>query len=470
MSVFIHDDFMLKTQAARRFYHEFAEGLPIIDYHNHLDPRALAEDRRFANMTQAWIAGDPYKHRAMRIAGVPEHFITGPAADREKFDHWAATVPLTLGNPLFHWTALELKRFFGIDELLSPASADRIWAACNERLASPEFSARQLLARSNVDRLCTSDGLLDDLGHHATLSQSPSGPRVYPSLRPDDILATRAKTYAFGIARLGVLSGTAINSYEMFLEAIRRRLDAFDAMGCRLFDYSHSGQTYQAFAEDRDPATIFKRLLAGKRLDHTLDHHTLHWRVVRFLAEECGRRGWIMQLHLGAVRQTSTRLRELAGPAGGYAAIGWPTDTRDLCAFLDDLERKTRLPRTILYNLNPADNAALATLTGSFAEDGVRGKIQFGPAWWYNDHALGIRNHLETLASYGLLAAFIGMTTDSRSLLSMTRHEYFRRVLCDFLGDQVEAGLMPDDDRLLGGLIRAVACENALHWIFPKKD
>lgn len=469
MSAFIHDDFLLKTKSARRLYHEFAAGLPIIDYHNHLDPVALAEDRRFENITQVWIAGDPYKHRAMRIAGVPEHFITGPASDREKFERWAATVPLTLGNPLFHWTALELKRFFGIEELLSPDSVERIWEACNERLASPEFSARKLVERSGVERICTSDGLLDDLGHHEALARIEGGARVYPSLRPDDILATRSQDYALAIARLGVLTGTSINSYETFLEVIGRRLDEFGRLGCRLIDYAHPGLTYQGFAKDKDPAQIFKKLLAGKPLGHIFDHHTMHWRLVRFLAEECGRRGWILQIHIGAVRQTSTRLCELAGPAGGYAAIGWPTDMRDLCAFLDDLEKQGRLPRTILYNLNPADNAALATLTGSFAEDGVRGKIQFGPAWWYNDHALGIRNHLESLASYGLLGAFIGMTTDSRSLLSMTRHEYFRRVLCDFLGDQAEAGLMPDDERLLGGLVRAIAYENANAWIFSEQ-
>ncbi|HPM84966.1 MAG TPA: glucuronate isomerase [Candidatus Anammoximicrobium sp.] len=411
MREFIHDDFLLKTETARRLYHEFAAGLPIIDYHCHLDPRDLADDRVFENLTQVWIASDPYKHRAMRIAGVPERLITGDATDREKFDAWAATVPQTLGNPLFHWTALELKRYFGITEWLSAESAGCVWETCNALLRSPGFTARALIARANVECLCTSDRLQDDLDSHARLAQSEFATRVLPSLRVDDC-----------------------ETVDRALGA--QRLDVFEQAGCRLADHA----------------------LDDFRSDH-----------LRFLASEYGRRGWIMQLHIGAQRQTSTRLRRLAGPAGGYATIGRLCDIPGLCRFLDDLDKDACLPRMILYPLNPADNAALATLTGSFAEDGVRGKIQFGPAWWYNDHALGIRNQLDALANYGLLSAFIGMTTDSRSLLSMTRHEYFRRVLCDWLGDQVQAGSLPDDDQLLGPLVRAVAYDNARRWLFPER-
>ncbi|MBI5684570.1 MAG: glucuronate isomerase [Verrucomicrobia bacterium] len=403
----IHDEFLLKTKTARRLYHEFAEGLPIIDYHSHLDARDLADDRRFENLTQLWLASDPYKHRAMRIAGVPERLITGDASDREKFDAWAAAVPHTLGNPLFHWTALELKRYFGIGEMLSPENAGRTWEQCNEKLRSPEFSARQLVARAKVECLCTSDRLNDDLLAHACLAKSGLAPHVLPSLRVDELPAgDRA--------------------------SIVERLNFFQRMGCRIADH--------ALAE------------FGSGMLH-------------FLGCEYGRRGWIMQLHIGAQRQTSTRLRNLAGPTGGYATIGNTCDIPSLCRFFDDLEKEGCLPRTILFPLNPADNAALATLTGSFAEDGVRGKIQFGPAWWYNDHALGIRAQLDALASYGLLSTFIGMTTDSRSLLSLTRHEYFRRVLCDWLGDQMEAGALPADEKLIGQLVRAIAYENARSWI-----
>jgi glucuronate isomerase len=398
MTAFIHDDFLLRTAAARRLYHEHAAGLLIVDYHNHLDPLALAEDRAFANLTRLWIATDPYKHRAMRIAGVPERLITGDASDREKFEAWAATVPLTIGNPLFHWTALELQRYFGINEVLSPETAGRIWEQCNEQLRTKTFTARQLIARANVEVLCTSDRLNDDLSAHARLAQSDFKTRVFPS--PRDAEAPDTK-----------------------------RLDEFQRLGCRLADHA-----VNSFDSD----------------------------ALRACAREYARRGWILQLHFGAQRETSTRLRRLAGPAGGYATIGSACDIAGLCRFLDGLEQEGCLPRTILYPLNPADYAAIATLTGSFAADGVRGKVQFGPAWWYNDHALGIRQHLEVLAHYGLLATFIGMTTDSRSLLSMVRHEYFRRVLCTWLGERVEAGELPAD---LGALVRAVCYENAREWI-----
>lgn len=400
-------DFLLKTKTARRLYHEHAEELPIIDYHSHLDARDLADDRAFENLTQLWLASDPYKHRAMRIAGVPERLITGDASDREKFDAWAATVPQTLGNPLFHWTALELKRYFGVGEMLSPETTGSVWDECNEKLRSPEFSARQLITRANVECLCTSDRLSDDLQAHARLATSGFKTRVLPSLRVDELpTGDRA--------------------------SIVEQLDIFDRMGCRV-------------------------------ADHALVEFDSE--MLRFLGCEYGRRGWIMQLHIGAQRQTSTRLRNLAGPAGGYATIGNSCDIPSLCRFLDDLEKEGCLPRTILYPLNSADNAALATLTGSFAEDGVRGKIQLGPAWWYNDHVFGIRNQLDALANHGLLSTFIGMTTDSRSLLSMARHEYFRRVLCDWLGDQMEAGTLPANKKLIGQLVRAIVYENARSWI-----
>ncbi|OHE79261.1 MAG: hypothetical protein A2107_12945 [Verrucomicrobia bacterium GWF2_62_7] len=436
MTEFIHDDFLLKTKVARRLYHEFAEGLPIIDYHSHLDPRDLADDRAFENITQLWLASDPYKHRAMRIAGVPERLITGDASDREKFDAWAATVPQTLSNPLFHWTALELKRYFDIGEMLSQENAGRVWGQCNEKLRSPEFTARQLITRAKIECLCTSDRLSDDLQAHARLAKSP----VTRTLLSATAEATTSENIADKSVRVTrVLPSLRVDELPTGDRAsIVERLDFFQRMGCRV-------------------------------ADHALVEFDSE--MLRFLGCEYGRRGWIMQLHIGAQRQTSTRLRNLAGPAGGYATISNACDIPSLCRFLDDLEKGGCLPRTILYPLNPADNAALATLTGSFAEDGVRGKIQFGPAWWYNDHALGIRNQLDTLANHGLLSTFIGMTTDSRSLLSMTRHEYFRRVLCDWLGDQMEAGTLPADEKLIGQLVRAIAYENARRWIsFPRTE
>ncbi len=402
MSSFIHDDFLLTTPAARRLYHEHAAGLPILDYHNHLNARELADDRQFENIPQLWLATDPYKHRVMRLAGVPEQLITGDASDREKFAGWAATVPQTLGNPLFHWTALELQRYFGISETLSTATVGRIWDQCNERLRSPEFTARALLARAKVECLCTAEPLEADLAPYARLARSDCKTRMLPSLRDAEAPDTA-------------------------------RLDEFQRLGCRLADHA---------VNSFDSAVL--------------------WACAR----EYAQRGWSLHLHIGAQRETSTRLRRLAGPAGGYATIGHACDIAGLCRFLDGLEQEGCLPRTVLYTLHPADYAAFATLTGSFAEDGVRGKIQFGPAWWYNDHALGIRQHLDALAHYGLLSTFIGMTTDSRCLLSMSRHEYFRRVFCAWLGEKVAAGELPAD---LGALVRAVCYENAREWLMQKR-
>ena len=377
----MNEDMLLHSPAARRLYHEHAAGLPIIDYHCHLDPQRLASDEPFENITRLWIAPDQYKHRAMRVVGVPEKYITGDATDREKFDRWAATVPLTLGNPLFEWTQLELKRYFDIDEMLTPESADRIWERCN----SVRLTPRQLLARSNVELVCTSNLPDEEL--------LPLGPMVMPSLRDAEKV-----------------------------DAVR--FDEFEKCGCRLSDHGVD-----------DP----------RQLDPLLP-----------LAREYARRGWVMQLHLGAQRETSSRLRAIAGPRGGYATIGNTCDIPALCQFLDTLDKEDALPRTILYPLNPADYAAIATLTGSFP-----GKLQFGPAWWFNDHSLGIRQHLEALASYGLLSTFIGMTTDSRSFLSMSRHEYFRRVLCNFL-----AGLS-EDETLTTAMVRGICHDNAHDWLQP---
>ncbi len=458
------NDCLLRTALARRLYLECAAAQPIIDYHNHLSARDLADDRVFESLTEVWIAHDPYKHRAMRIAGVAEALITGSdASPREKFDAWAATVPKTLGNPLYHWAALELERGFGITAPLSPATAAAVWETANARLRAPGFSARGLLSRFNVTCVCTSDGLLDDLAAHRTLAASDFAVRVLPTLRGDDIAAAGDEGYPGWVRRLGEATGMTVGSYEAFCAAVKLRLDAFDACGCRLADHALDAFAYRP-ADEAAAARLFDRRLKGEPLsaDDTL---SLGSAILRFLGGEYGRRRWTLQLHLGAQRRTSSRLRRLAGPAGGYAAPGRACDVESLCGFLDDLECGGRLPRTILYTLNPADNAVLATLTGSYAEDGVAGKVQFGPAWWYNDHALGIRQHLESLSSYGLLSTFIGMTTDSRSLLSMTRHEYFRRVLCGYLGAQAEAGLLPDDFCALEPLVRAVSYGNAREMV-----
>lgn len=459
MNPVITEDFLLRSKIARELFHEFAAPAPIIDYHCHLDPRDLAEDRRFENLAQLWVTADPYKHRAMRIAGVPEQLITGSASEREKFDAWAATVPKTPGNPLHHWTALELKRYFDFDEPLDAASAAGIWASANTRLAAPEYSARGLLAQRGVACVCTSDRLLDDLAHHAALAVAGGATRVLPSLRADDVVAVESPDFLPWVRQLGESTGVAIADYATFCAALDVRLDAFAHAGCRLADHGLDDFSYSPVS-DGEAAVVLTRRLGGEVLSAN-DAQRLRAAFLRFLGAGYARRGWILQLHLGAHRRTSSRLRQLAGPAGGYAGIGGSVDIPSLVALLDDLESAGGLPRTILYPLNPADFAPLAVLAGSFVADGVPGKLQLGPAWWFNDHASGMRAQLDAIANYGLLPVFIGMTTDSRSLLSMVRHEYFRRVLCDWLSEQVAAGAMPDDLAVLGPLVRAVCYENA---------
>jgi len=459
VNVFIREDFLLRSKIARELYHGVAEPLPIIDYHCHLDPLDLATDRRFDNLAQLWVTSDPYKHRAMRLAGVPEHAITGNASDQEKFERWAATVPLTLGNPLHPWSALELKRYFGIDEPLTAASAKRIWAACNARLAEPGFTARGLLRQRNVACVCTSDRLLADLAPHAAVARAGEGLRVLPSLRADEIVAVGGSEFASWVQELGVATGVAIDNLDAFYGAISRQLDEFAAAGCRLADHALDDFVYLE-TNDADAAILFARRLRAEALSD-VELIRLRSALLRFLGTAYAQRKWVMQLHIGAQRQTSSRLRRLAGPAGGYAAIGRPCDVPSLCRWFDELEWAEALPRVVLYPLNPADYVPLAVLTGSFAADDVAGKLQLGPAWWFNDHASGMRSQLDAVANHSLLMGFIGMTTDSRSVLSMTRHEYFRRVLCDWIGEHVERGTFPDDPALLGELVRATCHENA---------
>jgi len=459
----IDDHFLLKTEAARRLYHETAAALPIIDYHCHLDAKELAADRHFENIAQLWVTGDPYKHRAMRITGVPEAEITGPATDRAKFDHWARTLPRTLGNPLHHWSALELLRYFGVDEPLTSESAPRVWEACNARLREPGFTARGLLSQRQVACVCTSDRLLDDLSGPAILATSGFGTRVLPSLRSDDIVAVETTGYGDWLKQLGLATGVTVDSYEAFRGAVGKRLDAFDALDCKLADHGLDDFAYLP-TSDEATAALFKQRLSGLLASAT-DTIRLRSGLLRFLGVEYGRRGWLLQVHLGAQRFTSSRLRKQVGPAGGFACVGKANDIPSVCVWLDELEQAEALPRTILYPLNPVDFPALATLAGSFPGDGVVAKVQLGPAWWFNDHAWGMRAQLDAIANHGILSIFIGMTTDSRSLLSMARHEYFRRVLCGWIGEQIEAGMLPDDHAALSGLVRDIAYENARRFL-----
>jgi len=419
----------------------------------------MASDRCFHNLAQAWIVSDPYKHRAMRILGVPELLITGPSPDREKFEAWAAIFPRLIGSPLYDWSVLELERYFGIREPLDPASAGSIWDRAGAYLQSANGSYQKLLERYPVTLVCTSDRLLDDCKSHAVIAANPKvSSHWLPSLRADDIVAVEGPDFVQWVRELGKATGREISDLDAFYAAISERLDDMDTLGCRLSDHGLDVVDYRPTSSER-AAELFRRCLGGSI--SAAEATELRSALLLWLGGAYARRGWIMQLHLGARRRTSPRLRELAGPAGGYAAMGNPVNIDALCDWLAELEATGAMPRVNLYSLNPVHFPAFAVLTGSYAEDGVVGKIQFGPAWWWNDHRLGMREHLQRLAAHGVLSTFIGMTTDSRSVLSFVRHEYFRRVLCEWIGEEATAGRMPQDIDLLSTLVRRLCHGNA---------
>ena len=443
---FIHSDFLLESPLARTLYHEYVEGLPIADYHNHLVPTELASDRRFDDIGQLWVASDPYKHRAMRLHGECESVITGPATTREKFEAWARTLPQTLGNPLFHWSAMEMKNVFGLDEMPDAECASRVWDACNERLKEADFSTMGILRSFGVKVLSTSDDLLDDVTVHSSVKGDI---KVTPSLRADSILGFNPSW----LEKLG-----APVTLEEYLALVDARLDEFGRNGCRVADHALDDGWRFVLTDFETAAGLY----AGKEYSDV----RLKSYVLGHLASEYTRRGWAMLLHIGAQRFTSSRLRSLVGPAGGYASIGNTCDIKSLCTFMDSQDVKGELPKTALFTLNPADNAALATLTGSYSQDGVVGKVQFGPAWWYNDHFLGMTDQLENLAAYSLMPQFIGMTTDSRNVLSFSRHDYFRRILCNWMADKALRGQFPSDEAYLGKIAADISFNNAKEWFY----
>ncbi|HTL09955.1 MAG TPA: glucuronate isomerase [Chitinophagaceae bacterium] len=459
-----HSDFLLTTPLGKTLYHEVAAALPIIDPHNHLDPTVLAKNEPFAGIYELWVQNDPYKHRAMRICGVEEALITGQRSAYEKFKAWAACYPATLGNPLYDWCQMELATVFNIKETLSPASCQHIYDAANEYLQQQALSPLNLLQNFGVEMLCTSDDLLDSLAPHAALQSMQGLPQCLPSLRADNILAVDQPGFYTWLQQLTAITAIPIKQLDDYKAAIHHRLDFFDRSGCLLSDHSlDSGFTYRS-TESSTAAQLFARVLLQQAL--TAEELTqLQSHLLQFLGEAYAARHWGMQLHIGAYRYTSSVLREKLGPAGGYACIGHTVDVASLCKFLDDLDKEGALPKTILYTLNPADNAVLASVTGSYAQDGMRGKIQYGPAWWYNDHFEGITEQLKALSSYGLLSTSIGMTTDSRSLLSFVRHDYYRRILCNYVGRQVAEGRLPEDEIMLGDMVKKICYDNAKHWL-----
>ncbi len=465
MSDFPGENFLLRSVPARRLYFGHAATQPIYDYHSHLDPAAIADDRRFENLTQIWLDGDHYKWRARRAAGVPERLITGDADDREKFLAFAAIVPQCLGNPLYHWTHMELARPLGLGgTLLGPDTAGDIWERGREKLASPSCSARGILAGFDVRMIGTTDDPVDSLDAHAAIARDAAiGIAVLPTWRADLLFKPEQPAFSGWVRALARAADLEIGSFADLLEALRLRLDHFAAHGCVSADHGFDRFEFRGsgHADDRDSAAaaLFARRLAGQKLSAE-EAVSLRSALALWLGRQYSQRGWVMQLHLGAQRDNNSRMFDRLGPASGFDSIGDASYAAALAGFLDALDRDGELPKTILYGLNPRDNEMLATLAGSFPGDGVAAKVQLGSAWWFNDQQDGILRQLTSVGNMGLLARFVGMLTDSRSLLSFSRHDYFRRILCDFIGGWVERGEAPADYALLGGMVEDICCRN----------
>jgi glucuronate isomerase len=461
---FITEDFLLNNRTAKRLYHQFAEGQPILDYHCHLPPAGIAQNRRFQNLFEIWLEGDHYKWRAMRANGVEERLCTGDAAPFDKFLAWAATVPHTLRNPLYHWTHLELKRYFGIDELLDEHSAPRIWDRANALLATDELRAHGILKRFGVTALCTTDDPADDLAAHQAIRASGLATRVLPAFRPDKALNVHLPD-AFNpwVDRLAAAANVEIGSLQDLTDALRRRHDAFHALGARLSDHGLN-QCYADFCSIRTASAIFDKARNGQAAAPD-EHRQFASYMMLFFGHLDAEKGWTKQLHLGAYRGVNTRRLRQVGPDTGFDSIGdWP-QAAALGAYLDRLETENALPKMILYNVNPVDNYVLATMIGNFQDGRIAGKMQFGSGWWFLDQKEGIEWQLNALSNTGLLSRFVGMLTDSRSFMSYPRHEYFRRVLCNLVGRDMEDGLIPDDDALVGPMIRNICYRNAKEYL-----
>jgi glucuronate isomerase len=463
---FITEDFLLQTKTARNLYHEHAEKMPVYDYHSHLPAYQIASDHRFENLTQAWLYGDHYKWRAMRTNGIGEKYVTGNASDYEKFEKWAQTVPYCIRNPLYHWTALELKNTFGIkDRLLGPETAREIYETCSEMLRTPEFSVRNIMRKANVRLVCTTEGPLDSLEHHKKIRGGHFDIKVHTAFRPDKAMAVEDITSMnVFIDKLEQVCNMEISNSHSYIKAIWKRHAHFHENGCRLSD--HGLDT--AYAEDyteKEIEKIFSRMRTGKDLDlsQCLKFKSAMMVELALMDYESG---WVQQLHLGALRNNSTRMFNTLGRDIGCDSIGDLEIARPLSKFLDRLDKGKKLPKTILYNLNPKDNALCATMIGNFQDGSVPGKMQYGSAWWFLDQKDGMTEQMNILSNMGLLSRFVGMLTDSRSFLSFPRHEYFRRILCNILGNDVETGMLPDDSDLLGKIVEDICFNNAKNY-FP---
>lgn len=460
MKMFLDEDFLLHSTTAKKLYHQYASAMPIIDYHCHLPVEEIAADKKFDNLTQIWLNGDHYKWRAMRANGVNEAYCTGDKSDPEKFQKWAETVPYTLRNPLYHWTHLELRRYFGVDELLNGGNAETIYNHCGQKLKTPEFSVRNLLRKMNVKVICTTDDPVDSLKHHKKMKDDGFEILVLPAYRPDKAIDVQnpgaINEY---IRRLERASGINVNSYSTYLDALKQRHDFFAEAGCVISDHGLE-QMYNEDYDEKDISKIFEKLINEtplsvkeiKQFRSALLYHFAIWDHEK---------GWVQQFHLGALRNNNTRALNKLGPDTGWDSIGDFSQGQALARFLDKLDSSDQLAKTILYNLNASDNELFATMAGNFNDGTVAGKIQFGSAWWFHDQKDGMIRQLNALSNMGLLSRMVGMLTDSRSFLSYPRHEYFRRILCNLFGEEIKNGELPDDIEWTGKVIQDICFYNA---------
>ena len=468
MKKFLDEHFLLHTATAQRLYHEYAKEMPVIDYHCHLPPAQIAADIQFGNLTQAWLYGDHYKWRAMRTNGIPESFCTGNKPDYEKFERWAATVPYTLRNPLYHWTHLELQRYFDVHDILEPSTAARIYNTCTEKLQTPDYSVRNLLRRMKVALVCTTDDPVDTLEYHQQLKQEGFEIPILPAFRPDQAMNVDDPVkYNQYLTRLEKASDVSISTYQDLLKALKQRHDFFASMGCSVSDHGIE-EVYAEDHTDAEISAIFKKIRSGGALSPE-ENRKFKSAILLEMAVLDWEKGWVQQYHLGALRNNNSRMMRILGPDTGWDSIGDFSQARALAKFLDKLDSENKLTKTILYNLNPADNELLATMIGNFNDGSVAGKVQFGSAWWFLDQKDGMVKQLNALSNMSLLSRFVGMLTDSRSFLSYPRHEYFRRLVCDLFGQEIEQGEIPNDIKWVGKIVQDICYFNAqqyFNWQF----
>ena len=461
---FMDEQFLLRSETAQMLFHEHAKNLPIIDYHCHLVPKMIADDYQFHSITELWLGGDHYKWRAERTNGVDERYITGDASDWEKFEKWAETVPYTFCNPLYHWTHLELKTCFGITEPLNPASAKRIYDECNAKLSSKDFSARGLMRRYHVETVCTTDDPIDSLEYHKAIKESGFEIKVLPTWRPDKAMAVGDPvTYRAYVERLGEVSGISISTYSDLMDALKKRHDFFASVGCKLADHGLNNFPW-AVCSSQEADQLFQKVLGGTALSNE-EIEKLQTVILLDLTRMNAEKDWVQQFHYGAQRNNNTKMFKLLGPDTGYDSIGSYNAAMPMARILDTLNSEDKLAKTILYNLNPTDNYVVATMLGNFQDGSVPGKIQFGSGWWFNDQIDGMEKQMNDLSLLGLLSRFVGMLTDSRSFVSYPRHEYFRRVLCDLLGKDVEDGQIPESELpRVCGMVEDICYYNAKNY------